>query len=96
MEQQEIIVLTKNQLTTLHESIQTLEKKLDALLEKDALPTKWLRTYQVQKYFGISRSVLDRLIAEGKIKAYRLVGKPSGDRFFKLDELAQVEDAIFV
>lgn len=93
---QQINLITRPDLEVIHHAIAALEVKLDKLVsEKEgAMPTKYVKGSQVCKYFGFSRSVLERLIAEGKIKAYLLEGRPGGDRFFKVQDIYDIEPEI--
>lgn len=64
-----------------------------------AIKPEWLRVHHVPPFFGIGRSKLYELIAEGKIKSasLRKRGQVNGTRLINYDSLAeyiesQVED----
>ena len=93
---EQINVVTHLDLEVIHHAIAALEVKLDKLVteKNNDMPTKYVKASQVCKYFGFSRSVLEKLISEGKIKAYLLEGRPGGDRFFKVQDIYNLEPEI--
>jgi len=95
---QEIAILSGNDLIGITRSLDAIEEKMNLLLQSKeaAIPPKWIKAPAVCKYFGFSRVMLDRIIAEGKIKAYHINGRLGTDRYFKLDEIYSAEDSIFV
>jgi excisionase family DNA binding protein len=97
MIQPEIAVLSGKDLMMITRALESIEDKLTKVLTKfeTELPQRWIKAPQLCKYLGFSRTVLDKLIAEGKIKAYHVNGKPGGDRYFKIEDIYSVEESIF-
>lgn len=94
---QQIAVLSQDDLMEINRSLEAIEHKIDMMSKADtnAIPPKWIKTPQVCRYFGFSRTVLDKLIAEGKIKAYLVGDKPGTNRYFRIDEIEAAEKTIF-
>jgi len=93
-----INIVTREDLEGIQSALRAIESKLDKLNTKQTseLPTKYVKAAHVCKFFGISKGTLERFIAEGKIKAYLLDGKPGGDRFFKVSDVYDFEKSILV
>ena len=93
---EKINLITTADLEVIHHALASLEVKLDRLITEQTndIPSKYIKASQVCKYFGFSRGTLEKLIAEGKIKAYLLEGRPNGDRFFKVQDLYNWEPEI--
>lgn len=93
-----INIVTREDLDSITNLLRAIEIKLDSIntTKTSEMPTKYIKAAQVCKYFGISKGTLERFIAEGKIKAYLLDGKPGGDRFFKVSDVYELEKTILV
>jgi hypothetical protein len=93
MTEQKLTILSGDDLNALFNKLDDLQKKVTSLVEsqQESIKPMWVKAPAVCKYFGFSRSVLDRLIAEGKIKAYQVDGRPGTDRYFNVKEIAELD-----